>query len=114
MLQYPSELKEKVVSEYVKGECGYKLLARKYGLTRDTVRHWVLSAKLPIIILPMADNKNKNREALTQELEYYKASSEYWKAYAEKLEEKRFGISQKKNKGRSNNRTSSDKKDSHS
>lgn len=45
MKRYPIELKTQVLSEYSRGECGYKLLAKKYGLKRDTVREWVLAKK---------------------------------------------------------------------
>lgn len=45
MKRYPLELKEKVLSEYSRGSCGYKLLAKKYDLKRDTVRAWVLARK---------------------------------------------------------------------
>lgn len=45
MKRYPIELKEKVLSEYSRGECGYKLLAKKYNLKRDTVREWVLAKR---------------------------------------------------------------------
>lgn len=43
--KYPIELKEKVISEYEFRTVGYKILAKKYNLKRDTVREWVLSAK---------------------------------------------------------------------
>ncbi len=42
-IRYPNELKMQVLSEYKQGEMGYKLLAKKYGLKRDTVRDWVLA-----------------------------------------------------------------------
>ena len=45
MKRYPLDLKAKVLSEYSRGECGYKLLAKKYGLKRDTVREWVLAKR---------------------------------------------------------------------
>lgn len=34
------------MSDYKKGENGYKKLARKYGLSRDLVRSWVLNSAL--------------------------------------------------------------------
>ncbi|MCR5699014.1 MAG: hypothetical protein K6G52_05150 [Treponemataceae bacterium] len=42
---YPEELKSQVVAEYSANTCGYKFLARKYNLKRDTVRSWVLAAQ---------------------------------------------------------------------
>ena len=40
---YPIELKKQVIEEYQPMTHGYKLLARKYNLKRDTVRSWVLA-----------------------------------------------------------------------
>ena len=44
--KYRIEQKLQVVREYKRGTCGYKRLARKYNLSRDTVRAWVLNPKL--------------------------------------------------------------------
>lgn len=42
MAKYSYEFKKKVVSEYLKGEAGYKTLAKKHGIASDeTVRKWV-------------------------------------------------------------------------
>lgn len=43
---YPMELKLEVYNKYKKEECGYKKLARMYGLNRDLVRSWVLSPRI--------------------------------------------------------------------
>lgn len=40
---YPIELKRKVIEEYEPMTHGYKMLARKYDLKRDTVRSWILA-----------------------------------------------------------------------
>lgn len=94
-MNYPVELKMKVLSEYEKGKIGYKLLARKYGLQRGTVRYWVLANKVHM----KTEDKIETEE---KDVAYYKAQAEFWKTYAEKLEEERFGISSKKNKGKVN------------
>lgn len=94
-MRYPIELKVKVLSEYEQGKLGYKLLGKKYGLKRDTVRGWVLAQK--------ARKMTKDEELkLEKDLAYYKTEAEFWKAYAEKLEEQKFGMNQKKNKGNDN------------
>lgn len=43
---YPLELKRQVINEYMAGEGGYKMLATKYQLKRDTVREWIRSENL--------------------------------------------------------------------
>ena len=57
-IQHPIDLKVKVLAEYKEGVVGYKTLAVKYGLQRDTVRYWVLQQKAGRG-LPM-DTINKN------------------------------------------------------
>ena len=57
-IQHPIDLKVKVLAEYKEGVVGYKTLAVKYGLKRDTVRYWVLQQKAGRG-LPM-DTINKN------------------------------------------------------
>lgn len=94
-MNYPVELKMKILSEYEQGKVGYKLLARKYGLKRNTVRYWVLTNKVHMKI----EDKIQTEE---KDVAYYKAQAEFWKTYAEKLEEERFGISSKKNKDKGN------------
>lgn len=94
-MNYPVELKVKVLSEYEQGKIGYKLIARKYGLKRDTVRYWVLTNKTHMTIKETSESEERD-------IAYYKAQAEFWKTYAEKLEEERFGISSKKNKGKGN------------
>lgn len=42
LAKYSYELKQKVVSEYLKGGIGYKKLAKKYGISSDIiVRRWI-------------------------------------------------------------------------
>ena len=93
-LQHPIDLRVKVLAEYKAGVVGYKTLAAKYGLQRDTVRYWVLQQRagrgLPV------DTKNEKTIIDEQkDIEYYKTEAEYWKAYAKKLEAIRFPESKK-------------------
>ena len=95
MVKYPIDLRIKVLSEYRQGKVGYKTLAKKFGLKRDTVRYWVLKSKSD-------ENEfmdSKNIEIVSEEaknIEFYKTEAEYWKAYAKKLESIRFPESKKK------------------
>lgn len=54
--KFSIEFKLEVVGKYEVGTCGYKRLAKMYGLSRDTVRSWVLNPKL---------NPNKNSKEET-------------------------------------------------
>ena len=93
--QYPIDFRVKVLSEYKQGKVGYKTLANKYGLKRDTVRYWVLQEKSDSFVL--MDTKNKETVDETQkDIEFYKTEAEYWKTYAKKLEAIRFPESKKK------------------
>ena len=53
--KYRIEQKLQVVREYKRGTCGYKRLARKYNLSRDTVRAWVLNPTLLQLALSKPD-----------------------------------------------------------
>ena len=94
-IQHPIDLKVKVLAEYKEGVVGYRTLAVKYGLKRDTVRYWVLQQKAGRG-LPM-DTINKNTiDDEQKDIEYYKTEAVYWKAYAKKLESIKFPESKKK------------------
>ena len=54
--KFSIEFKLEVIGKYEMGTCGYKKLAKMYGLSRDTVRSWVLNPKL---------NPKKNSEEET-------------------------------------------------
>ena len=84
--QYPIDLKQMILAEYQQGKVGYKTLANKYGLKRDTVRSWVLKEKSDSYTLMNAMNKDISDEK-QKDIEYYKTAAEYWKLYAQKLEE---------------------------
>ena len=56
---YPVELKKQVVEEYEPMTHGYKLLARKYNLKRDTVRSWILAEQKRVEKLKKKQEENK-------------------------------------------------------
>lgn len=56
--KFSIEFKLEVIGKYEMGTCGYKKLAKMYGLSRDTVRSWGLNPKL---------NPKKNSEEETTE-----------------------------------------------
>ena len=93
--QYPIDLRVKVLSEYKQGKVGYRTIAKKFGLERDTVRYWVLKSNSDKSALMDTKNKESVPEE-TKDIEYYKTEAEYWKAYAKKLEAIRFPESKKK------------------
>ena len=83
-------LKSAIISEYRQGENGYKALARKYHLPRDSVRSLVLrasagrsgesmglAAEEPQMSSSAEDGKDK---------EYYQTAADCWKNYAKLLE----------------------------
>ena len=94
-LQHPIDLRVKVLAEYKAGVVGYKTLAVKYGLQRDTVRYWVLQQRAGRG-LPVETRNEITIDDEQKDIEYYKTEAEYWKAYAKKLEAIRFPESKKK------------------
>ena len=48
-------LKSSIINEYKQGENGYKKLARKYNLTRDSVRS-IVKAAIKKNLIPSADS----------------------------------------------------------
>ena len=51
---YSTEFKQKIIDEYKSGKSGgYQMIAKKYGLSDDTVYHWVVK-----------DRKQGNQENL--------------------------------------------------
>ena len=83
-------LKSAIISEYRQGENGYKALARKYHLSRDSVRSLVLrasaerfgeSARLATEKPQMSSNTEDGKEK-----ENYQTAAAYWKNYAKLLE----------------------------
>lgn len=93
--QYPIDLRVKVLAEYKAGVVGYKTLAAKHGLQRDTVRYWVLKQKADGE-LPVDTRYEKSVGDEQKDIEYYKTEAEYWKTYAKKLEAIKFPEDKKK------------------
>lgn len=82
--KYSIDFKLEVIGKYEQGKCGYKRLAREYGLSRDTVRSWCLNPKLRSA-KEMAKKQKINREE--KDLEYYKTAALFWEIYAKNIEE---------------------------
>ena len=95
--RYPLEFREQVVHEYESGLGGCRRLARKHGLTRDTVRHWVRSArckktereknKIEMKKKTVKEIKEMSREELEEQLELSMLAADFWEFYANKLKE---------------------------
>ena len=81
--KYSIDFKLQVVRKYEQGKCGYKRLAREFGLSRDTVRDWCLNPRLHDSI-EMAKKEKLNNEEY--DLEYYKTAALYWETYAKLVE----------------------------
>lgn len=81
--KYSIDFKLEVVGKYKQGTCGYKKLARAYGLSRDTVRSWCLNPRLREITTMARKKKSNNEE---HDLEYYKTAALFWETYAKNVE----------------------------
>ncbi|UTC75604.1 hypothetical protein E4O03_02415 [Treponema sp. OMZ 792] len=81
--KYSIDFKLEVVGKYERGTCGYKRLARTYGLSRDTVRDWCLNPRLHEITTMTRKKKINNEEC---DLEYYKTAALFWETYAKNIE----------------------------
>lgn len=82
--KYSIDFKLQVVGKYEQGHCGYKRLAREYGLSRDTVRSWCLNPRLHDAT-EMAKKKKITNDG--HDLEYYKTAALFWETYAKNIEE---------------------------
>ena len=80
--KYSIDFKLLVVGKYKKGTCGYKKLAHKFNLSRDTVRDWCLTPKLQSATQMAKKNKINN----DKDLEYYKTAAIFWEQYAKNIE----------------------------
>ena len=58
--KYSIDFRLQVVREYEKGVFGYKKLAHKFDLSRDTVRDWCLNPRLYNAV-QMVKKKNKKK-----------------------------------------------------
>ena len=81
--KYSIDFKLEVVGKYKQGTCGYKKLARAYGLSRYTVRSWCLNPRLHEITTMARKKKSNNEE---HDLEYYKTAALFWETYAKNVE----------------------------
>lgn len=97
MGKYSIELKNAICHDYVAGKFGYKKLAKKYGLNRDTVRwivlnHSYIQGQESLEDL-YPDMKFKDKD---EELEFYKCAAAYWRNFAEISEELDPGLKKKR------------------
>ncbi len=86
--KFPFELEEQIRKEYKPGINGYIKLAKKYGITRDYVRYWILkkpNTQYQEILLNKEEKDELKR--LKKELKYLRDANMYWKNYAELLQQ---------------------------
>lgn len=83
-MKYPVELKIQVLKDYQEGGDGYRAVAVKYGLKRDTVRSWVKASQDRDIMQHLQAKAEREQS----QLEKYKALAKKWEDYAHELEEK--------------------------
>lgn len=94
--KYSNELKELVIHEYQQGIYGYTRLAKRYSLTRDLVRRWILTnQKRRISNLTLKKPKKREFKNIEDEVKYLQDAAMYWETYAKMLEEE-IPISKKK------------------
>jgi transposase-like protein len=86
--KYPPGLEERVVNDYRQGIAGYKNLAKKYGITRDLVRGWILkNKKICSSEESLKITKSDEFKSLEDEVKYLRDANMYWQTYAEILAE---------------------------
>ena len=86
--KYPLDLKLQVVAYYVKGKVGYIRTARAFNLPRDTAREWILNQdRLKEETMSKRNKKSSDKKKNTDEVNYDKIMAEFWKRYAQALEE---------------------------
>ena len=91
--KYTLEFKQKIVDEYLSGQGGCKRLARKYGISRHTIEHWIEKAKNNIDL--SIDNRGKGSKGKGRyktknlTLEDYKERYEILKKYQAFLQARR-------------------------
>ena len=94
---YPLELREQVLTEYELGLGGYRRLAKRHGLKRDTVRDWVKTYgskgermkknKVETRKKNIKEIKNMSRKELEEQLELSMLAADFWEFYANELKE---------------------------
>ena len=86
---YTTEFKQKIIDEYKSGKSGgYQRVAKKYGLSDDTVYHWVVKDRkqgnqenLPYKRQGHLNDLNKNKGRKKEEDIDYKERYEILKKY---------------------------------
>ena len=96
MANYSIEFKAQLIREYKKGEIGFKALAKKYNITRDTVRGIIRSylpkqnnkrlAEIPTVLDMKEKEDDKVFSKSDKDFDYYKTAALYWQEYAKLLE----------------------------
>jgi len=94
---YPLELREQVLTEYEFGLGGYRRLAKRHGLKRDTVRDWVKTYgskgermkknKVETRKKNIKEIKGMSRDELEKQLELSMLAADFWEFYANELKE---------------------------
>ena len=78
---YSTEFKQKIIDEYKSGKSGgYKRVAQKYGLSDDTVYHWVVKDRKQGNQINDI-NKTRGRKKGKKEIIDYKERYEILKKY---------------------------------
>jgi transposase len=100
---YPLELREQVLTEYELWLGGYRKLAKRHGLKRDTVRDWVKTygskgdqMKKNKVKTRKKNIKEMSREELEEQLELSMLAADFWEFYANELKEQIKEESKKK------------------
>ena len=83
--KYPSELKNKILKEYIDGLGGQCSLAKKYGIPKETIKNWIRKYENGIDV--GTDHRKGGSKNLT--LEDYKERYEILKKYQAFLQARR-------------------------
>ena len=83
---YDIEFKKQIVREYEQENIGYRKLAQRYKLDRDTVRNWVLNPRLHETDSGVTVSPKESFRHPIKDLDYYRETAAYWENYAHQLE----------------------------
>ena len=83
---YDIEFKKQIVREYEQENIGYRKLAQRYNLDRDTVRNWVLNPRLHETDSGVTVSPKESYHHPIKDLDYYRETAAYWENYAHQLE----------------------------
>ena len=88
--KYPSELKEKIINEYLNGLLGECNLAKKYNIPRETIKNWIRKFENGIDVRTDHRKGGSGRpKAKNLTLEDYKERYEILKKYQAFLQARR-------------------------